>query len=54
MDYKLGSYSLNAVSQEFLNEQKEDVHYSIISKLQEGMAYFFISNIQNHQIQEGV
>lgn len=35
-DYKLRSYSLNAVSQSFLNEQKEDVHHSIISDLQEG------------------
>mmetsp|Transcript_15796 Transcript_15796/g.64520 ORF Transcript_15796/g.64520 Transcript_15796/m.64520 type:complete len:1031 (-) Transcript_15796:2810-5902(-) len=33
-DYKLRSYSLNSVSAEFLNEQKEDVHYSIITDLQ--------------------
>eukprot|EP00457_Paulinella_chromatophora_P000731 gb/GEZN01000731.1/.p1 GENE.gb/GEZN01000731.1/~~gb/GEZN01000731.1/.p1 ORF type:complete len:1083 (+),score=192.41 gb/GEZN01000731.1/:81-3329(+) len=35
-DYKLRSYSLNAVSAEFLNQQKEDVHHSIISDLQLG------------------
>eukprot|EP00179_Madagascaria_erythrocladioides_P013136 CAMPEP_0198370404 /NCGR_PEP_ID=MMETSP1450-20131203/156701_1 /TAXON_ID=753684 ORGANISM="Madagascaria erythrocladiodes, Strain CCMP3234" /NCGR_SAMPLE_ID=MMETSP1450 /ASSEMBLY_ACC=CAM_ASM_001115 /LENGTH=668 /DNA_ID=CAMNT_0044077945 /DNA_START=46 /DNA_END=2049 /DNA_ORIENTATION=- len=35
-DYKLRSYSLNSVSAEFLGEQKEDVHYSIISDLQAG------------------
>ncbi|ESL09236.1 DNA polymerase delta catalytic subunit [Trypanosoma rangeli SC58] len=35
-DYKLRSYSLNAVSQHFLGEQKEDVHHSIISDLQQG------------------
>jgi DNA polymerase delta subunit 1 len=35
-DYKLRSYSLNAVSAHFLNEQKEDVHHSIISDLQRG------------------
>eukprot|EP00808_Paulinella_micropora_P029317 g78653.t1 len=35
-DYKLRSYSLNAVSAEFLNQQKEDVHHSIISDLQMG------------------
>lgn len=35
-DYKLRSYSLNSVSQHFLNEQKEDVHHSIISDLQNG------------------
>eukprot|EP00762_Andalucia_godoyi_P003127 ANDGO_01026.mRNA.1 DNA polymerase delta catalytic subunit len=35
-DYKLSSYSLNAVSSHFLGEQKEDVHHSIISELQEG------------------
>lgn len=33
-DYKLRSYSLNAVSYHFLQEQKEDVHHSIISDLQ--------------------
>ena len=35
-DYKLRSYSLNAVSANFLGEQKEDVHYSAISDLQRG------------------
>lgn len=33
-DYKLRSYTLNAVSFHFLQEQKEDVHYSIITDLQ--------------------
>lgn len=33
-DYKLPSYSLNAVSAHFLKEQKEDVHHSIITDLQ--------------------
>ena len=33
-DYKLRSYRLNAVSFHFLEEQKEDVHHSIISDLQ--------------------
>eukprot|EP00796_Vickermania_ingenoplastis_P004443 gene4443-3242_t len=37
-DYKLRSYSLNSVSQNFLGEQKEDVHHSIISDLQQGNA----------------
>lgn len=36
-DYKLRSYTLNAVSFHFLQEQKEDVHYSIISDLQVGI-----------------
>jgi DNA polymerase delta subunit 1 len=35
-DYKLRSYTLNAVSYHFLLEQKEDVHHSIISDLQNG------------------
>jgi DNA polymerase delta subunit 1 len=35
-DYKLRSYSLNAVSAHFLKQQKEDVHHSIISTLQAG------------------
>ncbi|KAK4538200.1 hypothetical protein CDCA_CDCA16G4225 [Cyanidium caldarium] len=35
-EYKLRSYSLNSVASEFLDEQKEDVHYSIISDLQAG------------------
>ncbi len=37
-EYKLRSYTLNAVSAHFLNQQKEDVHYSIISDLQNGSA----------------
>lgn len=37
-DHKLRSYSLNAVSAHFLGEQKEDVHYSIITDLFEGTA----------------
>ena len=37
-DYKLSSYSLNAVCAHFLGEQKEDVHHSIISDLQKGNA----------------
>ncbi|RKO93814.1 DNA polymerase family B-domain-containing protein [Blyttiomyces helicus] len=35
-DYKLRSYTLNSVCAHFLGEQKEDVHYSIISDLQNG------------------
>ena len=35
-EHKLRSYSLNAVSFHFLNEQKEDVHHSIITDLQNG------------------
>lgn len=35
-DFKLRSYTLNNVSKEILNEQKEDVHYSIITDLQNG------------------
>ena len=37
-DYKLSSYSLNSVCAHFLGEQKEDVHHSIITDLQEGNA----------------
>mmetsp|Transcript_37724 Transcript_37724/g.82885 ORF Transcript_37724/g.82885 Transcript_37724/m.82885 type:complete len:1030 (+) Transcript_37724:59-3148(+) len=37
-EYKLRSYSLNAVSAEFLGEQKEDVHYSMIGGLFEASA----------------
>nr|AAA35303.1 DNA polymerase delta [Schizosaccharomyces pombe] len=37
-DFKLRSYSLNAVCSQFLGEQKEDVHYSIITDLQNGTA----------------
>ncbi|GBP55662.1 DNA polymerase delta catalytic subunit [Eumeta japonica] len=33
-DYKLRSYTLNAVSYHFLQEQKEDVHHSSITDLQ--------------------
>ena len=33
-DTKLRSYTLNSVSYHFLQEQKEDVHHSIISELQ--------------------
>ncbi|KAJ2637678.1 DNA polymerase delta catalytic subunit, partial [Coemansia sp. RSA 1694] len=33
-EYKLRSFSLNAVSAKFLGEQKEDVPYSIITDLQ--------------------
>ena len=33
-NHKLSSYSLNSVSAEFLGQQKEDVHHSIISTLQ--------------------
>jgi DNA polymerase delta subunit 1 len=32
-EHKLRSYSLNAVASEFLGEQKEDVHYSMIGDL---------------------
>ncbi len=35
-DYKLRSYTLNSVCAHFLGEQKEDVHYSIITELQNG------------------
>ncbi|EDO49294.1 predicted protein [Nematostella vectensis] len=35
-DYKLRSYTLNAVSFHFLQEQKEDVQHNIISDLQNG------------------
>ena len=37
-DFKLRSYSLNAVSAQFIGDQKEDVHFSMISKLQNGTA----------------
>lgn len=37
-DYKLRSYSLNSVCAQFLGEQKEDVHHSIITDLQNGNA----------------
>ena len=32
----MSSYSLNSVSAEFLGQQKEDVHHSIIADLQQG------------------
>ena len=35
-NHKLSSYSLNSVCSEFLGQQKEDVHHSIISDLQNG------------------
>eukprot|EP00941_MAST-03F_sp_MAST-3F-sp1_P004067 g4067.t1 len=35
-NHKLSSYSLNNVSAHFLEQQKEDVHHSIISDLQRG------------------
>ena len=35
-NHKLSSYSLNSVSAEFLGQQKEDVHHSIIADLQNG------------------
>jgi DNA polymerase delta subunit 1 len=35
-NHKLSSYSLNSVSLEILGQQKEDVHHSIISDLQQG------------------
>ena len=35
-NHKLSSYSLNSVSAEFLGQQKEDVHHSIIADLQMG------------------
>ncbi|GMK56891.1 hypothetical protein CspeluHIS016_0307310 [Cutaneotrichosporon spelunceum] len=37
-DHKLRSYTLNAVCSHFLGEQKEDVHHSIITELQNGTA----------------
>ncbi|TXT04989.1 hypothetical protein VHUM_03809 [Vanrija humicola] len=37
-DHKLRSYTLNAVCAQFLQEQKEDVHHSIITELQNGTA----------------
>jgi DNA polymerase delta subunit 1 len=35
-NHKLSSYSLNSVCAEYLGQQKEDVHHSIISDLQRG------------------
>eukprot|EP01127_Copromyxa_protea_P018831 TRINITY_DN6007_c0_g1_i1.p1 TRINITY_DN6007_c0_g1~~TRINITY_DN6007_c0_g1_i1.p1 ORF type:complete len:1070 (-),score=207.54 TRINITY_DN6007_c0_g1_i1:89-3298(-) len=37
-DHKLSSYTLNNVATHFLQQQKEDVHHSLISKLFEGTA----------------
>jgi DNA polymerase delta subunit 1 len=35
-EHKLRSFSLNSVSAHFLGEQKEDVHHSVITQLQNG------------------
>ncbi|CAG8847973.1 30011_t:CDS:2, partial [Racocetra persica] len=35
-DHRLRSYTLNSVCAHFLGEQKEDVHHSIITDLQNG------------------
>lgn len=35
-EQKLRSYTLNAVCAHFLGEQKEDVHHSVITELQNG------------------
>jgi DNA polymerase delta subunit 1 len=35
-EYKLRSYTLNSVCAQFLGEQKEEVHYSVITELQNG------------------
>ncbi|KAH9852052.1 DNA polymerase family B-domain-containing protein [Lenzites betulinus] len=35
-EYKLRSYTLNSVCAQFLGEQKEDVHHSVITELQNG------------------
>lgn len=37
-EYKLRSYTLNSVCSHFLGEQKEDVHHSVITELQNGTA----------------
>ena len=37
-DYHLRSYTLNSVSAHFLNEQKEDVHHTMITELYNGTA----------------
>ena len=37
-EHKLRSYTLNAVSAQFLGEQKEEVHHSDITQLQNGDA----------------
>lgn len=41
-NHKLSSYSLNSVSAELLGQQKEDVHYSIISDLQVCSCIFYM------------
>lgn len=43
-NHKLSSYTLNSVCAEFLGQQKEDVHHSIISDLQNG------SNEDRHRL----
>ena len=35
-EHKLRSYTLNSVCAHFLGEQKEDVHHSVITELQNG------------------
>lgn len=35
-EHKLRSFSLNSVAAHFLGEQKEDVHHSVITQLQNG------------------
>ena len=35
-EHKLRSYTLNAVCAQFLGEQKEDVHHSVFTELQNG------------------
>lgn len=35
-EYKLRSYTLNSVCAQFLEEQKEDVHHSVITELYNG------------------
>lgn len=35
-EYKLRSYTLNSVCAQYLGEQKEDVHHSVITELQNG------------------
>jgi len=35
-EYKLRSYTLNSVCARFLGEQKEEVHHSVITELQNG------------------
>ena len=47
-DYKLRSYTLNAVSYHFLGEQKEDVHHSVISDLQVISSSIYKCNFGEH------